>query len=105
MSEEKVQLNVEEQKTYKRAREHDLKAEEFLSDEEVFDTPRLARQNAAYGEDLLTALSPKCCGRLLRTGPNKGKKCQRLPKNYGMCSSHWAMWKRKNPWLISPGHY
>ena len=104
----------------KRPRDYDLDPSEFSSDDEAPAQVVLVRQDAKTGNDLLTAVSRvsgtsivlppgrpktfKICGRKL-TGKNAGKKCQRPVERHGMCRSHLAQWKRKNPWLISPGHY
>ena len=102
-------------------REHSLDPEDFDSDMDDSNvSPVLVRQNAAVGDALLQAMlasipaqvpearpAPgfKICGKILSSKTNKGNRCQHRRVSYGMCANHWKQWKRKNPWLISPGHY
>lgn len=67
----------------------------------------LERQDAKIGDELMRALQPKgrFCGRALSGRKNAGKRCQRAVYKYGMCKTHWKLWKSKNPQLKYPGHY
>ena len=45
------------------------------------------------------------CIRSLKTGLNKGKKCNAKSRRYGLCDYHWGKWRKANPWLNHPGYY
>lgn len=42
------------------------------------------------------------CTRKLKSGNRKGDSCGKSVHKYGICSYHWGVWKKNNPFLNHP---
>ena len=65
------------------------------------------KMNEAYSEKVLIREIPpqppfKKCTRRLKRGERKGEQCLKSSYKYNMCSYHWGVWKKNNPFLNHP---
>jgi hypothetical protein len=42
------------------------------------------------------------CSKKLKRGSRKGEPCGKSVYKYGICSYHWGIWKKNNPFLKHP---
>lgn len=42
------------------------------------------------------------CNRKLKRGKREGESCGKSVYKYGLCSYHWNVWRKKNPFLKHP---